>query len=59
MPAEAQTFVTASVMAKNLGISDAKVKKAIKGLNIQPAAKKGCCSYYTQDVLDQIKASLK
>jgi len=58
MPTEPQTLVTASVMAKDLGISDAKVKKAIKDLNIEPAAKKGCCSYYSQDALARVKAAL-
>jgi len=59
MPAETQTLYTASVMAKELAISDAKVKKAIKDLGIEAAAKKGCCSYYSQADLDRIKGSIK
>jgi len=59
MPADTQTLFTAGVMAKDLGHSDAKVKKAIKDLNIEPAAKKGCCSYYSQDAFETLKKNLK
>lgn len=58
MSNETQVLLTAGVMAKESGLSDAKVKKAIKDLNLVPAARKGCCSYYTQDDLAKIKATL-
>jgi hypothetical protein len=45
---EAKDLLTAGKIAKELGLSEAKVKKAIKDLNLNPAAKKGVCSYYTQ-----------
>jgi len=59
MPTETQTLYTASVMAKELGVSDTKIKKALKDLQIEAAAKKGCCSYYTKDDLNKIKDELK
>ena len=59
MPAESQTLFTASVLAKELGVSDAKVKKAIKDLNIVATAKKGCCNCYSQADLDRLRGTLK
>lgn len=52
-------LLTAGGMAKELGVSDAKVKKAIKELAIEPKAKKGVCSYYSKDAVAQVKAALK
>jgi hypothetical protein len=54
-----QELLTAGNIAKELGVSDAKVKKAIKELAIQPKAKKGVCSYYSRDELPRIKEALK
>ena len=45
-------------IAKELGVSDGKVKKAIKELGLEPAAKKGVCSYYSRDAVAQIKAAV-
>ena len=59
MTAETPTLLTASAMAKELGVSDAKVKKAINELGLVPAQKKGCCSYYTGEDLAKLKAVLK
>ena len=59
MPTQAPTLVTAGNMAKELGVSDAKVKKAILDLGLTPAAKKGCCTYYTPEDLAKLKAVLK
>jgi hypothetical protein len=58
MPTETQNLTTAGAMAKDLGVSDAKVKKAIKLLNLEPAAKNGCCTHYTAEDLKKIKVSL-
>lgn len=58
MTATPSDLLTAAAMAKALGVSDAKVKSAIKSLNLQPAAKKGCCNYFTPLDLDKIKATL-
>ena len=59
MPTQTPTLVTAGNMAKELGVSDAKVKKAITELGLTPAAKKGCCTYYTAEDLAKLKAVLK
>lgn len=52
------SLLTAGAIAKSLGASDAKVKKAIKDLGLQPAAKKGVCAYYKKDVLPKVKAQI-
>ncbi|MGD0229718.1 MAG: hypothetical protein ABSC19_05070 [Syntrophorhabdales bacterium] len=54
-----EDLLTSGGIAKELGVSDAKVKKAINELAIQPKAKKGVCSYYPRDVLTRIKGALK
>jgi hypothetical protein len=51
-------LLTAGAIAKAIGASDAKVKKAIKELGVEPKAKKGVCSYYGKDVLPKIKAAV-
>ncbi len=56
MPTEAATLTSASAMAKDLGVPDAKVKKAIKELGLAPAAKKGCCSLYDAEAMAKLKA---
>lgn len=53
-----EEVLTAGAIAKELGVTDAKVKKAIKQLALEPAAKKGCCSYYARDSLPRIKAAV-
>ena len=45
-------------IAKELGVSDAKVKKAIKELGLEPAAKRGVCSFYSRDSIAKIKESV-
>lgn len=52
-------LLTAGNIAKALGVGDAKVKKAIAELGLQPDAKKGACSYYGQANVAKIKAALK
>ncbi len=56
---EAANLKTAGNIAKELGISDAKVKKLIAELKIEPAAKKGNCSYYSEEDFQKIKAAVK
>ncbi len=51
-------LLTAGAIAKAIGASDAKVKKAIKDLQIQPKAKKGVCCLYSKDVLPKLKAAV-
>ncbi len=58
--AQAQSdLLTAGNMAKALGVSDAKVKKAIQELGIKPAAKKGVCNYYTRENMARVKSAVK
>jgi hypothetical protein len=52
-------MLTAGNIAKQLAISDAKVKKALAELGIKPVAKKGVCSYYGKDAIAKVKAALK
>lgn len=52
-------LMTSGNIAKALGVSDAKVKKAIKDLKIKPDAKKGVCNYYSRGALAKIKTALK
>jgi predicted ArsR family transcriptional regulator len=59
MPTEKTDLLTAGNIAKQLGVSDAKVKKAIQELGIKPAAKKGVCNYYAKNDLTKIKSALK
>lgn len=59
MPNEKTDLMTAANIAKQLSVSDAKVKKAIQTLGIQPAAKKGVCNYYSKDTIAKVKSTLK
>ncbi len=52
-------LLTPGNIAKELKVSDAKVKKAIQELGLTPAAKKGICSYYSKKDVLKIKSSLK
>ncbi|MBI3445631.1 MAG: hypothetical protein HY055_09785 [Magnetospirillum sp.] len=45
-------------IAKALAVSDGKVKKAIKELGLEPAAKRGVCSFYSPDQVARIKTAL-
>jgi len=56
--AEGEDLLTAGAIAKAIGAPDAKVKKAIKDLAIQPKAKKGVCSYYGPDALAKIRKAV-
>ncbi|MBK9796945.1 MAG: hypothetical protein IPP58_10695 [Holophagaceae bacterium] len=58
MPVETSTLYTASAMAKQLGASEAKVKKAIKDLGLAPVAKKGCCAFYGAEQMAKVQAGL-
>ena len=52
-------LLTAGAIAKAVGASDAKVKKAIKELGLEPKAKKGVCAYYGADAVAKVKKALK
>lgn len=51
-------LLTASKIALQLKVTDAKVKKAITALKLEPAAKKGPCSYYAATDVAKIKKAL-
>lgn len=59
MAAPEGDLMTAANIAKALGVSDAKVKKAITALGLAPDVKKGVCNYYSKAVLPRIKAQIK
>lgn len=59
MSTETPALFTAAAIAKTLGVADAKVKAAIKALNIEPAIKKGCRAYFTVADFERIESSLK
>ncbi len=51
-------LLTASKIAAELKVADAKVKKAIAALGLKPAAKKGVCNYYEKSAIPKIKKAL-
>ncbi len=54
----APELLTASKIAVQLKVSDAKVKNAIVALKLKPAAKKGPCNYYAASDVAKIKKAL-
>jgi hypothetical protein len=54
----APELLTASKIAAQLKVPDARVKKAIATLKLAPAAKKGPCSYYAPSDVARIKKAL-
>lgn len=58
MATDKSGLLTAGNIAKSLGVSDSKIKKAIQVLGIKPEAKKGVCNYYAKDVVKRIKGAL-
>ncbi len=59
MPEVKENLITTGAMAKELGVSDTKIKKALKELNIQPVTKRGVCNYYSRSELEKIKKFLQ
>jgi hypothetical protein len=58
MTTEKSQLLTAGNIAKTLGVSDARVKKAIQQLHIKPQAKKGLCNYYSKEILAKVKGAV-
>jgi len=58
MDLKSANLVTSGDMIKVLGVSGAKVKKAIQQLRIEPKAKRGVCNYYSRDDLAKVKKLL-
>jgi hypothetical protein len=55
----APELLTAAKIAAELKVTDTKVKKAIRELGLEPAAKKGVCSYYARADVPKIRKALK
>lgn len=53
-----EDLIGAAAIAKALELSDAKTKKLIKELKIEPAAKRGICNFYSPDAIGQIRKAL-
>lgn len=58
MAAADTDLMSAANIAKELGVTDAKVKKAIKELGLEPDAKKGVCCLYGAAAQAKIKKQL-
>lgn len=56
MPGELKT---AANWAKEIGLPEKKLKDALKSANIQPDAKKGCCSYYSKASVEKARKGAK
>ena len=54
-----ESLMTAGGIAKDIGISPAKVKKYIEENNIKPDESKGVCKYYGAKAYKKIKSGLK
>ncbi|MDH3258060.1 MAG: hypothetical protein OEM19_01160 [Deltaproteobacteria bacterium] len=54
-----QTLYTAGKIAKELGVKQGDVNKAITSLGIKPDLVKGGCSYYYDATVKKIKKGLK
>ena len=50
--------LSAGAMAKELGVSPAKVKKALVGLGLEPDFVKSNCGYYYTERTEQVKKAL-
>ncbi len=59
MKNQKEELLTVGKIAEQLSVPATKVKKAIQELGIQPAAKKGACSYYSKNDLTKIKQAIK
>lgn len=53
-----EDMLSSGKIAEALKISPAKLKKYISELGIEPAMKKGVCSFYSKQDIDRIKAKL-
>lgn len=55
----APDMISTGKVAELIGVTPAKVKKAIEELQLEAAAVKCRCSYYTPDQVDKIKELIK
>lgn len=54
-----ENLLTAAALAKKIGASPAKVKKAIEEAGIQPVKVRCGCSYYSADDAAKVETRLK
>ncbi|MCX8057461.1 MAG: hypothetical protein N3F03_07635 [Ignavibacteria bacterium] len=59
MKSQKDELLTVGKIAEQLSVPAAKVKKVIQELGIQPALKKGACSYFSKNEIAKIKKALK
>jgi hypothetical protein len=50
--------IGAAAIAKELKLSEAKVKKLIQELGIAPAATRGICKFYSRDAIEAIRKAV-
>lgn len=55
----ASDLLTAGKIALELDVPAPKVKQAITALKLEPAAKKGACTYYDRAAVAKIKKAVK
>jgi len=55
----AEDLKTAANWAKDLGVSEKKLKDALKAAGIEPDAKKGVCAYYCKASAEKAKEVIK
>lgn len=53
-----KSTVTVGSISRELGLSEAKVKKAIETLAIEPVGKRGVCKLYAPDTVDAVKKTI-
>jgi hypothetical protein len=54
----ADDLKTLAAWAKDLGLSEKKLKDAAKALGLEPDAKKGVCGYYGKAKVEKAKKAL-
>lgn len=53
-----ENLKTSANWAKELGISEKKLKDAIKAAGIAPDAKKGVCAFYSRESVQKVAGSI-
>lgn len=53
-----EPLFTAGKIAKELGVPDAKVKKVIQELGLEPVQKKGPCNYFSAAQMAKVKKAI-
>lgn len=58
MAENTEELLTAKKVSELIGFSEAKVKKAIQEMSIEPAHSRGKCNYYKPEDAEKIKTAL-